>query len=126
MSFAYYASGPRRFRPPPPSLPALPEEVLAGPRLSHPHRDYLLLHGPLRAALGIEDQVTAGWRLPQSPSLLWPADRSWLLATEIDFDSTLVGASAKLAGELVQATRLEAWPAGIDDDPTIDGDRINQ
>jgi hypothetical protein len=125
MSFAHHASGPRRLRPPQPP-PALPEEVLAGPRLSHPHRDYLLFHGPLRAALGIGDQVTAGWRLPQSPSLLWPADRSWLLATEVDFDSTLVGGSARLAAELVQATRLEAWPPGLDDDLTINGDRINQ
>ena len=113
-------SGPRS--PP----PALPEEVLAGPRLSHPHRDYLLFHGPLRAALGIGHQVTADWRLPQSPSLLWPADRSWLLATEVDFDSTLVGGSTQLVQGLLQATRLEAWPVGIDDDLTINGDRINQ
>jgi hypothetical protein len=126
MSFAYHTADPRRFRLPPPSPPALPEEVLAGPRLSHPHRDYLLFHGPLRAALSIGHQVTADWRLPQSPSLLWPADRSWLLATEIDFDSTLVGGSTKLAAELLQATRLEAWPVGIDDELTIDGDRINQ
>lgn len=124
-SFAYHPSDPRRFRPPP-SPPALPEEALAGPRLSHPHRDYLLFHGPLRAALSIGHQVTADWRLPQSPSLLWPADRSWLLATEIDFDSTLVGGSTELVAELLQATRLEAWPVGIDDDLTIDGDRINQ
>jgi hypothetical protein len=97
-----------------------------GPLLSHPNRDYLLFHGPPRAALSIGHQVTADWRLPQSPSLLWPADRSWLLATEIDFDSTLVGGSTHLVQELLQATPLEAWPVGIDDDLTIDGDRINQ
>jgi hypothetical protein len=50
----------------------------------------------------------------------------WLLATEIDFDSTLVGGSKELTRELVQATRLEARPVGIDDDLTINGDRINQ
>jgi hypothetical protein len=103
----------------------LPGEVL-GPRLSHPQRDYLLFHGPLRAALSIGDEGTADWRPPQSPSLLWPSDRSWLLATEIDFDSTLVGGSAELVEELLQAPRFEAWPVGIDDDLTIDGDRINQ
>lgn len=124
--FASHPSDPRRFRPPQPAPPALPQEVLAGPRLSHPHRHYLLFHGPLRAALSIGHQVTADWRLPQSPSLLWPSDRSWLLATEIDFDSTLVGGSTQLVQELLQATRLEAWPVGIDDDLTIDGDRINQ
>jgi hypothetical protein len=125
-SFAYRPSDPRQIRPPPPSPPALPEEVLAGRRLTHPHRDYLLFRGPLRAALSIGHQVTADWLLPQSPNLLWPADRSWLLATEIDFDSTLVGGSAELVEELLQATRLEAWQVGIDDDLTIDGDRINQ
>jgi hypothetical protein len=127
MSFGvFHPSGPRRFRPPQPAPPTLSQEVLAGPRLRHPARDYLLFHGPLRAALSIGHQVTSDWRLPQSPSLLWPADRSWLLATEIDFDSTLVAGSAELVEELLQATRLEAWPVGIDDDLTIDGDRINQ
>ena len=119
------SSDPRRFCPPQPAPPGLPQEVLDGPRLSHPHRDYLLFHGPLRAALSIGHQVTADWRLPQSPSLLWPADKSWLLATEIDFDSTLVGGSTQLVQELLQATPLEAWPVGIGDDLTIDGDRIN-
>ena len=104
----------------------MPEEALAGPRLSHPGRDYLLFQGPLRAAMNIGHQVTADWRLPQSPSLLWPADRSWLLATEIDFDSTLVGGSAELVEQLLRAARLEAWPVGIDGDLTINGDRINQ
>lgn len=120
------SSDPRRFCPPQPAPPGLPQEVLDGPRLSHPHRDYLLFHGPLRAALSIGHQVTADWRLPQSPSLLWPADKSWLLATEIDFDSTLVGGSTQLVQEVLQATPLEAWPVGIGDDLTIDGDRINQ
>jgi hypothetical protein len=125
-SFACHGSDSPRVHPPPPSPPALPEQVLAGPRLNHPHRGYLLFHGPLRAALRIGHQVTADWRLPQSPNLLWPADRSWLLATEIDFDSTLVGGSTGLAEELVRATRLEAWPVGSNDDLSIDGDRINQ
>jgi hypothetical protein len=121
-----HESDPRRFRPPSPSPPALPEEVLAGPRLSHPGRDYLLFHGPLRAAMNIGHQVTVDWLLPQSPNLLWPADRSWLLATEVDFDSTVVGGSTELVEALLQETRLEAWPVGIDDNLTIDGDRINQ
>jgi hypothetical protein len=124
--FAYHASEQRPVSPPPPLPPALPEDVLAGPRLRHPGRDYLLFRGPLRAALSTGHQVTTDWRLPQSPSLLWPADGSWLLATEVDFDSTLVGGSAELINELLRATQLEAWPVGADDDLTINGDRINQ
>lgn len=124
--FAYHESDQRPAGPPPQLPPALPEEVLARPRLRHPGRDYVLFHGALRAALNIGHQVTADWRLPQSPSLLWPADRSWLLGTEVDFDSTLVGGSAELIDELLQAAQLEAWPVGVDDDLTINGDRINQ
>jgi hypothetical protein len=123
---SYHESVPPRFRAPPPAPPALPGEVLGGPRLSHPGRDYLLFHGPLQAAQNIGRHVAMDWRLPQSPSLLWPADRSWLLATEIDFDSTLVGGSAELVTELLHATSLEAWPVRVDDDLSIDGDRINQ
>lgn len=48
-----------------------------------------------------------------------------LLATEIDFDSTLVCGSAELVAQLLRATRLEAWSVGADDDLTINGDRIN-
>jgi hypothetical protein len=123
--FAYHESDPRPVHPPPPVPPALPAEVLAGPRLSHPGRDYLLFHGPLRAAVGIGYQVTTRWWQPRSPNLLWPADGSWLLATEIDFDSTLVGGSTELIAELQQTDALEAWPVGADDDLTINGDRIN-
>ncbi|HEU4424345.1 MAG TPA: hypothetical protein VFR67_17600, partial [Pilimelia sp.] len=55
----------------------VPPEVWALSRLRLPDRSYLLFRGPLRAALEM------GWRDsvmgfdPQSPSLLWPADRSW-------------------------------------------------
>jgi hypothetical protein len=123
---SYHESVPPPLRVPPPAPPALPGELFSGPRLRHPHRDYLLFHGPLRAALTIGQHVTMDWWRPQSPSLLWPADRSWLLATEIDFDSTLVGGSAELVTELLQATRLEAWPVGVDDDLTSNGDQVNR
>jgi hypothetical protein len=123
---AYHESDRRPVRPPPPQPPPVSAEVLAGARLRHPGRGYLLFHGPLRAALSIGHQVTTDWRLPQSPSLLWPADGSWLLATEVDFDSTLVGGSAELIAELLQAPQLEAWPVSVDDDLTINGDRVNK
>jgi hypothetical protein len=126
-SFPSDSSDPRRFRPPQPAPPGLPQEVLAGPRLSHPGRDYLLFHGPLRAALSIGHQVTADWRLPQSPSLLWPADKSWLLATEIDFDSTLVGGSTQLVQELLQATpsRPGQWASATTSPSTATGSTSN-
>ncbi|HEU4420989.1 MAG TPA: hypothetical protein VFR67_00430, partial [Pilimelia sp.] len=94
-------------------------------RLRLPDRSYLLFRGPLRAALEM------GWRDsvmgfdPQSPSLLWPADRSWCVGTEIDFDSTLVGGSTDLVDAVLAAPGLEVWPVNPDDDLTAVGDRIN-
>ena len=62
----------------------------------------------------------------QSPSILWPEDRSWVLATEIDFDSTLVAGSAALIRELVQTPGLEALPIRPDADLSWDGDVMNR
>jgi hypothetical protein len=97
---------------------ALPDEVLALPRLNLPGRDYLLFRGPLEAVRQMGHQITDSWLDPQSPSLLWPADRSWCLATEIDVDSTLVAA-------LLAEPRLEAWQVEPGDDLTEAGDVVN-
>jgi hypothetical protein len=113
--------------------PALPEQAPAAwqldpraPQFSLPHRDYSLYAGPLRDAVRFGSWVTRDWFLPQSPSLIWPADRSWCVATETDFDSTLVGGTASLIGEILQRPDLEAWPVGPDDSLAFDGDTVNQ
>ncbi|WP_241989263.1 hypothetical protein [Cryobacterium serini] len=61
----------------------------------------------------------------QSPSIVWPEDHSWVLATEIDFDSTLVAGTTKLIQELVQTAGLEVLSMRTDADLTSDGDRLN-
>ncbi|WP_103382316.1 hypothetical protein [Pseudonocardia dioxanivorans] len=76
--------------------PELPREVLDGPRLRLPHRDYIVFSGPLRDAVRIGHTYSWGEFATQSPTLFWAADRSWCVASEIDFDSTLVGGSAEL------------------------------
>lgn len=104
--------------------PGVPAAALQAPRLRHPGRDYLLFRGSLELALRIGQQVTPDWFLPQSPSLLWPEDRTWCIATEIDFDSTLVGGPAALV-EAVLQSGLEVWPVQPEDDLSYSGDRIN-
>jgi hypothetical protein len=99
--------------------------VLAGPRLRLPNRDYLVFRGPLGAARRMGHQVTDDWFDPQSPSLLWPVDRSWCLATEIDFDSTLIGGPRELIDALLQQPDLETWPVTPTDDLSVDGDLVN-
>jgi len=112
----------------PPAIPAaFPPEVLAGPRVRLPNRDYILLRGPLEsatqlghrfgelcAAAGLPiDDVEAF--LPQSPHLAWPEDRAWCVATEIDLDSTYVAGPEELIAAVLADDRLEARPANRGD-----------
>jgi hypothetical protein len=120
VSFLVFEGSPPALPPP----PALPEEVLAGPRLVLPAREHLLFRGPLGAARSIGDHASGRFS-PQSPNLLWPEDRSWCVATEIDFDSTLVAGPQALVDAVLAEPGLEAWPVGPDDDLTHEGDRVN-
>lgn len=114
--------------------PAYPEEVLDGPRLQLPGRDYLVFTGSLRSAqlLGQrtpEDSRQAwgqDWLWRQSPNLLWPLDRSWCLASEIDVDSTLVGGPEPLIEGLIADPRLESYPVPPDGDLSLHGDPVNE
>lgn len=58
-------------------------------------------------------------------NLLWPSDRAWFLASEIDFDSTLVGGRSDLIEAIIDSRELEAWPVGPADSLAADADRIN-
>jgi hypothetical protein len=93
-------------------------------RLHLPGRDYAVLAGPLRSALRI-GTFAAEWFWPQSPNLFWPADRTWCVASEIDFDSTLVGGPARLIDALLHTPELDAWPVTADDSLAYDADEIN-
>jgi hypothetical protein len=114
-----------RVEPAPAPEPGVPAEVWALPRLRLPHRDYLLFRGRLQAALDMGWQGPASWFQPQSPSLFWPADHSWCVCTEIDFDSTLVGGSADLIEAVLTTRGLDAWPIDVDDDLTALADLPN-
>ncbi len=111
----------------------LPREVATGPRLD-------LRGGTKRCYFqfeaGVNDFADAAWpglapwideaTWAQSPSILWPEDHSWVLATEIDFDSTLVAGTAALIRELVRTPSLEVPPIGTDADLSWDGDVLNR
>lgn len=96
------------------------------PQFELPHRVYYLFTGPLSDAVKIGRWVTYDWFLPQSPNLFWPDDRSWCVASEIDFDSTLVGGTTDLIAGILHRDDLEAWPVGPDDSLAWDGDTINE
>lgn len=108
-----------------PIAPAFSPEELRRPRLQLPDRAYLLLTGPLAAALQIGWQHGPHSFAPQSPNLFWPADHAWCVASEIDFDSTLVGGTTELVDAVLRAPELDSWPVGPRDSLAHDADAIN-
>jgi hypothetical protein len=98
----------------------VPPEEQKQPLLKLPlGREHVVLQGP------IAGEGTEGRWGQISPNLIWPPDRSWLVASEVDFDSTLVGGSAELIEAIVDSPALEAWHVEPDDSLTCDADEIN-
>lgn len=84
-------------------------------------REYTILSGPLRDAIQI-----AGGISPSSPQLVWPVSRAWFVASEIDFDSTLVGGDENLIAAVLASPQLEAWRIGRNARLTFDADQVNR
>jgi hypothetical protein len=105
--------------------PAFSVDDLHKARLRLPGRDYVLLAGPLSGATRIRATYCPRLVMSQSPNLLWPTDHAWFVASEIDFDSTLVGGSADLIQSILAAPELDAWPVSPDDSLAFDADKIN-
>lgn len=101
--------------------PEFPPDLVNGPRVELPERSYLLLEGPLDAAGELAMSL-----FPQSPSLFWPDDRAWCVATEIDLDSTYFGGTAALVAEVLADERLEAVPVEVTDPVWADSDEVNR
>jgi hypothetical protein len=72
-----------------------------------------------------------GWRdrgerfVQTPPTLIWPADRAWFVAGDVDLDSTYVGGSAEVVTLLIAEPDLEVWPVHATDRVTFDSDSIN-
>jgi hypothetical protein len=108
------------------NAPAFPRDIIDGPRVRLPGREYILLEGPLHAAEDLGDRVSPDTFFPQSPNLFWPQDRAWCVATEIDLDSTYLGGSPALIHDLLHDPRLEALAVHPEDPIWADSDTINQ
>jgi hypothetical protein len=129
-------------------LEQFPPEALK-PLLELPlGRDYIVLTGALQAVEQIvrdpskeggthlllrsraQDAPAGGYRVRESairdaPGLVWPADRSWFVATDVDLDSTLLGGSAELVEAVIESPDLEAWQVQPSDSLAADADGIN-
>ena len=93
-----------------------------------PQREMQLLTGPLTQAgqasrVGQVSMETTAWE--QSPSLWWPADRAWCVATDVDLMSTYVGGSRACIDAVLAAPGLEAWEVQDRQGVTYDSDVLN-
>ena len=88
-------------------------DIPAGlPLLDLPHRRYGLLRGDLAGIEGWEEAV--GSRLAVAPAFVWPSDRSWCWASDVDPHWAGVGAAEPAVRALLDAPGLDVVRA----DPT--------
>jgi hypothetical protein len=107
----------------------LPDQAVTPPpigRLSLPHRNYALFRGGIDVAVRFGSWATEHWLIVQSPNLFWAADHSWCVATEVDFDSTLVGGSAQLIADIQESADLESGEVQPTDELHSEADQRNQ
>ncbi|QSF56310.1 hypothetical protein [Nocardioides sp. zg-1228] len=114
-----------------------PARWRAKPAFRLPGRQYWLFSGALADVVALSSELeTAGlpetWSrtvramgIVQSPTIWWPHDRSWLVHSEIDYDSTIVGGTPALIQELVADPEIEALQVDGHVSLYANGDRIN-
>jgi hypothetical protein len=99
------------------------DEAFSGrPTFALPQRNYHLAHAPLAAAA---QSVSYHPNVHLSCNLWWPDDHAWCVATEIDLDSSYIGASEARIEELLANQDLEAVPLSLTAGTTADSDTLN-
>jgi hypothetical protein len=91
----------------------------AAPRFDHPDRAYLLAKAASRSVCQLGQGL-----LGVMPNLVWPEDRAWCVATEVDFDSTLIAVSEECFAALLSEDGLEVLRVEAEDRLDIDGDEL--
>ncbi len=108
----------------------LSADVVNGETLDLPGRAYYLFNAAPQFYMDPDWVNHVPWHhspeWPQSPNILWPADRKWVMVTEIDFDSTVVAGSQELVAALVGDPAIEALPLFEGADLTWDADIPNR
>ena len=88
-------------------------------------RTLLVQEGALDLACRVGWRSSVGELVPEAPTIFWPADHAWFVASDPDLDSTYVGGSGRLIETILRHPGLEAWPIGPADRVTFDSDTIN-
>jgi hypothetical protein len=114
-----------------------PERWRAKPAFRLPGRQYWLFSSTLADVVRLSSEFeTAGeserWRaalremgIVHSPTIWWPDDRSWLVHSEIDYDSTIVGGAPSLIQALVDDPEIEALQVDGEVSLYANGDTVN-
>ncbi len=97
-----------------------PSDIRKAQRIRGCGRNYLLYTGELRDISGFYTNFRS-----EPPNIWWPADRAWFVATDIDLDSTYIGASQECIDALLQHPTLEAVPAEYLASVAMEADIIN-
>jgi hypothetical protein len=99
-----------------------PAGLAVAPTVSLPSREYFLYRGPIEVVPRFE-------HMPghlQTPNMWWPEDRAWFVATEIDFNSTLVACTRACARALLfPDSGLEVLEISAETRLDVDGDTVN-
>jgi hypothetical protein len=109
-------------------LEKLPPELRTGSDLHLPYgRDHAVFAGPLSSIPRFRWSEDEAWgdHARVSPNLVWPADLSWFVVSEVDFDSTLVGGGRELIDALVAAPGLEVYEVEPDTSLAAFADKLN-
>lgn len=115
----------------------LSREISEGPRLELPNRSYVLFDAAPSAFVAPAWVLDAPWRdrpaeahgapaTAQSPGLLWPDDRAWVMVSEVDYDSTVVAGSSELIAAICADPALEALEIPSGADLSWDSDEVNR
>ena len=77
------------------------------PRFDLPNRTYYLLEGPVAAVTQLRNPASSSDWL--NADLVWPDDRQWFVATDVDFWSLYIGGDHDFIAEVASAvtTRTE-------------------
>jgi len=104
----------------------LDDSVRSAPTLDLPGREYALYRGHLATLCDPQWRRHSDWPTGgrDALNLAWPDDRSWFVASEIDFDSTVVGGTRELIDRVLTST-LEAAEVTETSDLSSEGDTIN-
>ena len=98
----------------------MPSDISRARRMRGVDHDYLLYRGRLAHITEFFTNFRS-----QPPNIWWPADHAWFVATDIDLDSTYVGASRECISALLAHPELEAVPAELGASVAMTADAIN-